>query len=173
MSTLSVWAFADVDGAARGLRVLERLQTRGRLVISDSAVAERSETALRPVTYQTGVVDGDALLSGAFWGLLFSLLYLAPIAGLTGPAWPPDGLARIGLPEEMLSRIREQTTPGTSLLFLLSSESALEQVRSALASPEDDALRPLCVSSSMTTAQALALHRAFGAGEASGDAKGS
>jgi uncharacterized membrane protein len=159
VSTVSVWNFDVAGGAASGLRLLERLQNRGRLAINDSAVAEWPPENRRPMTYQVGAVSGDAMLSGAFWGLLFGVLFLAPLAGLTGPIWPPAGLRRIGLPEAMLQQVRDRTTPGTSALFVVSADAELDQIRDALTSTEAS---PACVASTLTSEEESALRHAFG-----------
>ena len=157
MNTLSVWRFPTVDGAARALRTLETEQTRRRLTIADSAVVEWPPADRRPTAYQAGTVDGATTLSGAFWGLLIGTLFLAPLAGLTGPAWPPDGLARIGLPEGLLDQIRDNVHPGSSALFVLGTDTATERLRKLLPTP------PL--TSVLGPDQEAALHLAFGSEE--------
>jgi uncharacterized membrane protein len=159
MSTMSVWTFDATGGAASGLRVLERLQIRGRLRISDSAVAEWRPEDRRPVTYQFGAVSGEAMLSGAFWGLLFGVLFLAPLAGLTGPPWPPAGLRRIGLPETLLQQVRDRTAPGTSALFVVSADAELDRIRDALTTT---GTAPACAASTLTSDEESALRHAFG-----------
>ena len=161
MSTVSVWTFQAAGGAASGLRILERLQNRGSLRISDSAVAEWPSGQRRPMTYQVGAVSGEAMLSGAFWGLLFGILFLAPLAGLTGPPWPPAGLRRIGFPERLLQQVRDRTTPGTSALFVVGADADLERIRDALTTTDT---APACAASTLTSDEESALRRAFGAG---------
>ena len=104
MNTFSVWTFDHPDGAAGALRVIERLQTRRRLAIDDAAVVSWPAGKHRPYSYQAGTIDGTAALSGAFWGLLFGSLFLVPLAdpGPEPTPAPPAGLARAGLPEDLL-----------------------------------------------------------------------
>lgn len=78
MTTLSIWRYDAVDRAEAALRILERLQHRGRIAIDDAAVIAWGAADRRPRTYQTGAVDGTAALSGSFWGLLFALAFLLP-----------------------------------------------------------------------------------------------
>ena len=158
-STLSVWSYASTQGAHGGLRVLERLQTRKRLVIDDCAVVEWPVGHPRPATYQAGIVDGEPLLSGAFWGMFFGLLYLAPLAGL--PDGPPDSLAGIGLPDPMLRQVRDLTPPGASALFVVSSTHILDQIHTAL-SPDASRPAPTCVSTQLGPDEEAALRRGFG-----------
>ena len=128
VNTFSVWTFTDPDGAASALRVIERLQTRRRLAIDDAAVVSWPAGKHRPYSYQAGTIDGTAALSGAFWGLLFGSLFLVPLATPAGHASPPAGLARAGLPEDLLGQLRSTITAGTSALFLLASQAALDTI---------------------------------------------
>ncbi len=157
VSTLSLWAFDAPDTAAAALRLIERSQRRGVLIVADSAVVEWHPGSHRPVAYQSGAADGASGLSGAFWGLLFGSLFLAPLVGLTGPIWPPDGLSRIGLPESLLEQIRTMSRPGTSELFVLSPSPQNTSLRLALSS-----VQSRCLTTDLTSEQHTALHRAFG-----------
>jgi uncharacterized membrane protein len=129
MSSLSVWTFGTADGAAGALRVIERLQTRRRLSIEDAAIVAWPPAKHRPYSYQAGTIDGTAALSGAFWGLLFGGLFLMPLADPGGAASRPGGLARAGLPDDLLQELRRTITAGTSALFLLAGETALDVIR--------------------------------------------
>ena len=128
MNTFSVWTFDHPGGAASALRVIERLQTRRRLAIDDAAVVSWPAGKHRPYSYQAGTIDGTAALSGAFWGLLFGSLFLVPLATPAGRTSPPAGLARAGLPEDLLGQLRRTITAGTSALFLLASQAALDTI---------------------------------------------
>lgn len=153
-TALTVLTFLAPDDAAGALRVLEGDQRRRRVVIGDCAVVAWSAGARRPDAYQVGTADGAAALTGAFWGLLFGALFLAPLAGLTGPIWPPDGLARIGLPEQVLGQVRERLRPGTSALFVVGDATGVEKVRR---------LGPHALTTVLDDHEAAALQRAFGA----------
>lgn len=159
MTTVSVWAFASADGATQALQRVHGAQTRRRLSIADCAVLEWPPDNHRPIAYQVGTADGAAMLTGAFWGLLFGSLFLAPLAGLTGPVWPPDGLARVGLPESLLQPLRLQAVPGTSALFVVSEDSALETLRDVLAGLSGPG--SVCLAHVLTAQQDESLRRAF------------
>ena len=159
MSTLSVWTFDGPDGAARVLRVVERLQTRRRLSIEDAAVVSWPAGKHRPYSYQAGTVDGTAALSGAFWGLLFGLLFLVPLADPSGA--PPAGLARTGLPDDLLRQLRATITAGTSALFVLAGKAALDTINEDAGGSQGELLvTPL------DTEHEQVLRRVFGAGDA-------
>lgn len=159
MTTLSIWTFPGAGGAADALQVLERRQTRGHLVIDDCAVIGWQDGDPRPLAFQAGTADGDAALSGAFWGLLFGSQFLAPLAGLSASGWPSDGLERVGFPDSLLEVMRHRTRPGTSGLFVLSSESAAAQLRDVL--PVDDPGTQR-MTHRLSPDQEAALRRAFG-----------
>ncbi|MEJ2868659.1 DUF1269 domain-containing protein [Actinomycetospora sp. OC33-EN08] len=125
MTTLSIWRYETVDGAEGALRILERLQHRGRIAIDDAALVAWDVAERRPRTYQTGTVDGTAALSGAFWGLLFALALLLPEPGTSAPD--------VGLSDGLLRRLRARIGPGTSALFVLTDHDATDRLRVALA----------------------------------------
>ena len=134
MATMSVWTFASAPGAEEALHSLERLQTLGAIVIEDASVVVWASAQRRPQTYQAGTVDGGGALCGAFWGLVFSVLFLLPHLGGTaeGDGGVVAGLARVGLPDEFLGRVRARVAPGTSALFLLTAAAELGPLRAAL-----------------------------------------
>ncbi len=144
MNTFSVWTFDHPDGAAGALRVIERLQTRGRLAIDDAAVVSWPAGKHRPYSYQAGTIDGTAALSGAFWGMLFGGLFLMPLADPDpdpdAAAARPGGLARTGLSDDLLQELRRTITPGTSALFLLAGKTALHTIREGVEFSRSDPL---------------------------------
>jgi uncharacterized membrane protein len=160
MNTLSIWRFDTPDGAEAALRALERLQNRSLVAIDDASVVAWSPGAHRPRTYQAGTAAGTAALSGAFWGLLFGLLFLLPLTGTATGAAPgvAAGLARVGLPDEFLQQVRDRITAGTSALFLLTREAAVDRIREAFAGPHVELLV-----STLDREQEAVLRRAFDA----------
>jgi uncharacterized membrane protein len=153
VNTLSVWRFDTPDGAEAALRTLERLQNQRRVTVDDASVVAWPTGNDRPRTYQAGTAAGTAALSGAFWGLLFGVVFLLPLAGVTAG---PDGLFRVGLSDEFLRQVRDRITPGTSALFLLTHDAAVDRIRETFADAE-----PLI--STLDRDQEAALLRAFDA----------
>ena len=49
-------------------------------------------------------------------------------------------LADAGIDDDFINRVRERVTPGTSALFLLSSDAVLDKIREAFASHEPELL---------------------------------
>lgn len=136
MATLSIWKFDSPNGAEKALRVLARLQAQRLVTLDDASVVEWSEGRRRPRTWQARDLTGPAALSGAFWGLLFGILFLLPIAGLAiGAAvgFATGALRPVGLSDEFLQTVRDEVTPGTSALFLLTSDAVVDRIRDVFA----------------------------------------
>jgi uncharacterized membrane protein len=99
-------------------------------------------------------------LGGGFWGLLFGLIFFVPILGLaigaaTGALF--GSLADVGISDEFIDRVREQVTPGTSALFLLSSDAVIDRIRAEF---KDTA--PELISTNLSADQEEKLREAFG-----------
>jgi uncharacterized membrane protein len=98
-------------------------------------------------------------LGGGFWGLLFGLIFFVPILGLaigaaTGALF--GSMADVGISDAFIKSIREQVTPGTSALFLLSSDAVMDRVKAEFG----DAKAEL-ISTNLSMEQEHALREAF------------
>lgn len=153
MDTVSIWRFDTSEGAEAALRALEPVQRRRLVVVDDLAVVVWPRAARRPHAYQVGTEAGTTELSGAFWGLLFGLVFLLPLAGVVVDA---GVLARVGFADELVAQLREQVTHGTSALFLLTDRAAVDRVREALAGTPAGLLL-----GSLAPEQVAVLRRAF------------
>ena len=157
MTSLSIWTFETAEGAEPALRTLGRMEMQRYVAIDDVSVLSWPAGNLRPQTYQAGSATGAAALCGAFWGLLFGLVFLLPLA--EHPRGPTDdtfGLAPVGLSDELLRKVRNRVVPGTSALFLLTPDSALERIGRAVTGSGTE---PLVTT--LTGEEETALHRAF------------
>jgi uncharacterized membrane protein len=70
-------------------------------------------------------------MSGMFWGLLFGVIFMAPILGLAvGGAFGALGgsLRDYGIDDEFIARVRGTVTEGTSALFLMTSDAVMDRV---------------------------------------------
>lgn len=133
MTSLSIWIFDTSEAAEPALRTLGRLEMQGRLDVADAAVVSWPDGDMRPRTYQAGSAGGVAALSGAFWGLLFGLLFLLPLTGRLHERTDDGfGLDRVGLPDGFLAEVRNRVGPGTSALFLLTPDTAVERIAAAV-----------------------------------------
>ena len=121
MTTLTVYIFSAPTTAARLARRLEPLRERG-LPIHDAAVVEWPVEEHQPLAWQTETISDGRALSGAFWGLLLSQLFLIPLSHPEPREARLEGdrtLGHLGIGMEQLGTIRGLVTPGSSALFLV------------------------------------------------------
>lgn len=131
MATLTVTRFDSPDGAERMLSTLTRLQDEALIAIEDAAIVSWPEDAKEPRTRQLRNLAVSGTLGGAFWGMLLGLVFAVPVIGLAvGAASGAIGgvLADVGIDDEFIERTREELAPGTSALFLLSSDAVRDRV---------------------------------------------
>ena len=134
MATLSVWKFQDVSGAEKAEATLSALQTQGLITVHDAASVSWAPGAKKPKTTQMHNLAGAGALGGSFWGLLFGLIFFVPLLGLAvGAAMGAlsGSMADVGIDDSFIKSVRDQVTPGTSALFLLSSDAVLDKVLEA------------------------------------------
>ena len=143
MATLSVWRFDSPDGAGKAVTTLEELAKQRLIVLHDAATVSWEPGAKKPKTRQLHQLAGAGALGGAFWGLLFGLLFFVPLLGLAigAAAGALSGsLADVGIDDDFVKRARDEITPGTSALFVLSSDAVLDKVREAFSNQRAELL---------------------------------
>lgn len=159
MGTLSVWRFDSAEGADQAVGTLEEL-AKGRLItVFDAATVSWKDGAKRPRTHQLHNLTGAGALGGAFWGLLFGLLFFVPLLGLAigAAAGALSGsLTNVGINDEFIKRARDEITPGTSALFVLSQDAVLDKVSAAF-----EGQNPHLLFTNLSDEQEKALREAF------------
>jgi uncharacterized membrane protein len=136
MATFSVWKFDSAGGAQNTLKTLERLQKEELIRVHDAAVVTWPEGRRKPKTEQLHSMTSSGALGGAFWGMLFGLIFFVPLLGLAVGAATgalAGSLTDVGIDDGFINQVREQVTPGTSALFLLTSDAVQDKVKDALA----------------------------------------
>jgi len=136
MATLTVWRFKEPEGAERAASTLAELQSQGLITVHDAATVSWPIARKRPRTRQLHNLAGAGALQGSFWGLLFGLLFFVPLFGMAvGAALGAVGgsLADIGIDDDFIDSVRMEVQPGTSALFVLTSDAVPEKVRDAFA----------------------------------------
>ena len=131
MAALTVWRFPTAEGAENALGLLEQLQKQQLISIADAAYVSWPEGRKKPKTKELGSLTGAGALGGGFWGLLFGLIFLVPLLGMAvGAAIGAlsGSLAHVGIDEEFVDTVRNQVTPGTSALFVMSRDTVLDRV---------------------------------------------
>jgi uncharacterized membrane protein len=92
------------------------------------------EDKKKPRTRHLNDLTGAGALGGAFWGFLFGLIFFVPLLGLAVGAATgalAGSLTKVGIDEDFVSSIREKITPGTSALFVMTSDAVIDKVREA------------------------------------------
>ena len=123
MATLSVLKFDDPRAAARTLIALQGMQDRNMITLEDAAVVSWPEGNKKPSIPQEHLV-GEMALGGAFWGLLFGLIFFMPSLGAGAAASLSTSLENEGIDAEFIKRVGEEVTEATSALFALTSGAA-------------------------------------------------
>lgn len=159
MATLSVWRFDTATGADEAIATLERLASQRLIAVHDAATVSWPANAKRPKTRHLSNLAGAGALGGAFWGLLFGLLFFVPLLGMAvGAAMGAltGSMANVGIDDEFVKRTRDELTPGTSGLFVLTSDAVLDKVADAFSGQQ-----PHLVSTNLSNEQEKALRDAF------------
>jgi uncharacterized membrane protein len=131
MATLSVWKFDSPGGAANALATLERMQKEQLVQVEDGAYVYWPEGKKKPKTEQMHSLTGGGALGGGFWGLLFGLLFFVPLLGFAvGAAMGAlaGSMSDIGIDDDFIRRVRDEVTPGTSALFVMTSGAVVDRV---------------------------------------------
>jgi uncharacterized membrane protein len=141
MATLTVWKFDSPDGAEKALELLQRLQKQSLITVNDAATVTWPVGRKKPKTQQLHSLAGAGALGGSFWGLLFGLIFFVPLLGLAvGAAMGAlaGSMSDVGIDDEFIRGVRDNVTPGTSALFVMTSnaveDKVLEQFRGSGAS---------------------------------------
>ena len=159
-ATLTVWKFNTSHGAEHASKTLHDLARENLIVIHDAAVVEWEEGKKKPKTRQLNNLAGAGALGGAFWGMLFGLIFLVPLLGAAiGAATGAlsGSLADVGIDDTFINEVRDKVTPGTSALFVLSSNAVLDKVKEAFGDE-----RPELMFTNLSNEQERALQEAFG-----------
>ena len=136
MATLSVWKFDTPTGADQAVSTLELLAKQELIKVHDAATVSWPQGAKKPKTRQLHSLAGAGALGGAFWGMLFGLIFFVPLLGLAiGAATGAiaGGLTDVGIDDSFIKQTREQVTPGTSALFVMTSDAVRDKVKDAFA----------------------------------------
>jgi uncharacterized membrane protein len=159
VATLTVWRFPTPHGADEAEYTLHQLQKQGLIKVHDAALVRWDIGAKKPRTRQLNNLIGAGALGGSFWGLLFGILFFVPLLGVAigaaMGAWA-GSLTDVGIDDDFIKSVRDQVTPGTSALFLMTSEAVMDRVAEAMAGQEME-----LISTDLSADQEMALREAF------------
>jgi uncharacterized membrane protein len=99
--------------------------------VLDASVVSWAEGKRKPTTHESRSPGEAGSLGGGFWGLLFGLIFFIPLLGLAiGAATGAliGSMADVGISDKFIREVREKVTPGTSALFLLSTDAVIDRV---------------------------------------------
>ncbi len=159
MSSLTVWKFKSPGGAQNALDELLELQNAELIRVLDAATVTWEEGKNKPRTRELRNTRKAGALGGGFWGLLFGLIFFIPILGLAiGAATGAliGSMADVGISDSFIRDVREKVTPGTSALFLLSSDAVVDRVAEEFASADAE-----LISTNLSADQEAKLREAF------------
>ena len=134
MATLTVWKFPTALGAERAEHTLEQLAKQELIKVQDAAVVSFPGGAKKPKTRQLHNLTGAGAMGGSFWGLLFGLIFFVPLLGMAvgaGLGALSGSMTDVGIDDDFIRTIRDEITPGTSALFLMSSHAVMDKVLDA------------------------------------------
>lgn len=159
-----MWRFDTPEGAEEALRDAERLAHAGLIDLHDAASLSWPPDA---TTLRTSVLHpraGERALGDAFWGLLLGVVFYVPLIGAargTATGLFSGTLTAVGIDDGFINSVRDRVAPGSSALFLLTTDEVVDTVQDALAErlPSDP------VFTGLTDGQVAALREAFGAGD--------
>jgi len=159
-TTLTVWKFGTAEGAEEALGILEQLKREELIEIHDAAVVSWPPDKKKPKTRELNNLAGAGALGGAFWGLLFGLIFFVPLLGLAiGAAMGglAGSLTDVGIDDNFIKTVREQVTPGTSALFLMTSGAVMDKVLDRFEGRE----RPELIQTNLSSEDEAKLREAF------------
>jgi uncharacterized membrane protein len=159
MAALTVWKFGTPTGADTALSKLSALQAQQLIQVQDAAVVSWEPGKKKPKTRELHDTAGVGALGGGFWGLLFGLIFFIPLIGLAiGAAAGAlmGSLTDVGISDTFIKTVRDEITPGTSALFLLSSDAVIDRVKGEFEG--DDAQ---LISTNLSSEQEAKLREAF------------
>src|SRR3954447_5942020 len=134
MATLTVWKFDTAEGANEAEASLEILAKQELIKVHDAATVSWPANKKKPKTRQLASLAGAGALGGAFWGMLFGLIFFIPLLGLAigaGIGALTGSMTDVGIDDSFIKRMREEIQPGTSALFVLSSNAVVDRVKEA------------------------------------------
>jgi uncharacterized membrane protein len=155
MATLTVWKFETPDGAAKAVSTVERLAKQELIKVQDAATVSWPPDAKKPKTKQLNNLAGAGAMGGMFWGMLFGLIFLVPFLGAAigaGVGALAGSLTDVGIDDDFIKSARDQITPGTSALFLMSSDAVTDKVKEAFKDT-----KPELIQSNLSNEQEAAL----------------
>lgn len=135
MATLTVWKYDTASGADQAAAALQDLSKQGLITVADHATVSWETGKKKPRTRQGTSTTAVGALGGTFWGMLFGLIFFVPLLGAAvgaGMGALTGVLTDVGIDDDFIGSVRDQVVPGTSALFLMSSDAVIDKVHAGL-----------------------------------------
>ena len=137
MSDLIIIGYPDETTAENVWAELVKLQHDYLVDLEDAAIIRRDQKGKLHVTTPVHHQAAWGGLSGLFWGTLIGLLFLFPLAPLTGVAGGIMGAALgaagdLGIKDDFKQRVQDQVQPGTSALLVIVRKATPDKFLEAL-----------------------------------------
>lgn len=129
-TTLTAWKFQRPSTAEAAARTLRELARESLLVVYDAATVEWEKGTIRPTASQLYPITDVGALGSAFWARLFSLLFFVPLRD-EATSTLSRALTDQGIDDGFITRVREGIMPGTSALFVMTSDIVVERIQDA------------------------------------------
>ena len=136
------------------------MQNQELITVIDAATVTWPEGRKSPKTKQAVNLTGAGAMDGAFWGMLFGFLFFVPLFGVAVGASMgalSGRFADYGIDDYFIKQIRKEVEPGTSALFLMTTNAVVDRVVEELKGREFE-----IVSTNLSIEQEDELRSAFG-----------
>lgn len=140
MAAMTVWKFGSATGAEEASKTLRELQKEQLITIYGAATVSWSASASKPKTKQLHHLAAGGALGGGFWGLLFGMIFFVPLLGAAIGALA-GSLSDVGIDDDFIRKTQDEVVPGTSALFLLTSEAVLDRIEERFAGGHFELIR--------------------------------
>jgi uncharacterized membrane protein len=143
MATLTVWKFDTASGADAATDTLQSLMKQELIKVHDAATVSWEPGAKKPKTRQLNNLVGAGALGGMFWGMLFGLIFFIPLLGMAIGAAAgavAGSLTDVGIDDDFIKKVRDELQPGTSALFVMTSDAVMDKVKDAFADHKPELL---------------------------------
>jgi uncharacterized membrane protein len=133
MATVTVLKFPTTEGANKALDWIQDCQKHPMMMRHGGALVSWPAGKKSPKMKQLVPLVDLGATSSMFWGMLLGFIFATPLFGIAfgGRAEPFRGY---GIADDLIQWVRGQVTEGTSALFLIESETTMDEVAEELKS---------------------------------------
>ncbi len=137
MSDLILIGYPDESTAQTVWQELVKLERDYLVDLEDAAIIRRDQKGKLHVTTPTHHAVTWGTLSGLFWGTIIGLIFLFPLAPLTGIAGGLMGAALgaggdLAIKDEFKQRVQDLVQPGTSAIMVIVRKATPDRFLEAL-----------------------------------------